>query len=359
VRFLRFTLLPARRCASEAGFGPAASRLLVGAALHADLAPEATLSGFFGWMMTMLGQDHGFPVPVGGAGNITAALVARLRAHGGEVRCDAPVERVLVRNGVAAAVRMRGGETVAARRAILADVDANRLYLDLVGAEHLRAGMVDDLARRQPDRGTVKVDWTLDGPIPWAASGARRAGTVHVAESVDRLTELEAQLAQDLVPSEPFCIVGQHSMTDRTRQPPGREVAWAYTHVPQEPVGDVAGELDMPLGRKGAERMADRMQDRIEQHAPGFQSLIRGRHVFGPEDLEAHDANLVGGGIGGGTAQLHQQLIFRPVPGLGRPETPVRHLFLASASAHPGGGVHGACGNNAARAALLHARFGR
>ena len=111
--------------------------------------------------------------------------------------------------------------------------------------------------------------------------------------------------------------------------------------------------------RDDCERMADRMQARVERLAPGFGARVRARRVLGPRELEARDANLVGGALNGGTAQLHQQLVLRPVPGLGRAETPIRGLFLGSASAHPGGGVHGACGDNAARAALAHARLGR
>ena len=128
--------------------------------------------------------------------------------------------------------------------------------------------------------------------------------------------------------------------------------------------GDAADELPVPtdgagLDRSGLERFADRMQHEIERLAPGFGASVRGRHVMGPGDLEARNANLVGGAIGAGTSQLYQQLVFRPVPGLGRPETPIRGLYLASASADPGGGVHGACGANAARVALMHDRLGR
>ncbi len=104
---------------------------------------------------------------------------------------------------------------------------------------------------------------------------------------------------------------------------------------------------------------ADRLEVEIEEHAPGFRSLVTGRHLLGPPALEAIDANLAGGALGGGTTAFSQQAVFRPVPGLGRAETPVRALFLASASAHPGGGVHGACGANAARAALAADRIRR
>ncbi len=153
--------------------------------------------------------------------------------------------------------------------------------------------------------------------------------------------------------------MGQQSMTDPTRMPAGAETVWAYTHVPRSIRGDAAGMLDLPLDHSGLERIADRMQEEIERLAPGFGASVRGRHVMGPAELEARNANLAGGAIGAGTSQLYQQLVFRPVPGLGRPETPIRGLYLASASAHPGGGVHGACGANAARVAVAHDRLRR
>ncbi|MFD7513039.1 phytoene desaturase family protein, partial [Streptomyces sp. NPDC059853] len=129
--------------------------------------------------------------------------------------------------------------------------------------------------------------------------------------------------------------------------------AWAYTHVPHRVRGDAAGQgLTGRWDEREREAMADRVEEQVERYAPGFRALIAARRVLCPPVLEAADANLHGGAVNGGTTSLHQQLVFRPVPGTGRPETPVRGLYLASASAHPGGGVHGACGANAARAAL-------
>jgi phytoene dehydrogenase-like protein len=129
--------------------------------------------------------------------------------------------------------------------------------------------------------------------------------------------------------------------------------------VPQQPRADAGGELEPVWDDKTRELFADRMEARIEARAPGFRDRIEARHVLAPPDFARWDANLVNGDVNGGTAQLHQQLVFRPIPGLARAETPVAGLFLGSASAHPGGGVHGACGANAARAALAHDRLAR
>jgi phytoene dehydrogenase-like protein len=155
---------------------------------------------------------------------------------------------------------------------------------------------------------------------------------------MDGLSRATEELARGELPGDPFVVLGQYSMVDPTRMPAGKEVAWGYTHTPTGR-SFAAGELD---------RFVERVEAQVERVAPGFRDLIRARHV----------ADLPAGVVNQGTAQLHQQLVFRPTPGLGRPETPVRRLYLSSASAHPGGGVHGGPGHNAARAALAHARWG-
>jgi phytoene dehydrogenase-like protein len=176
------------------------------------------------------------------------------------------------------------------------------------------------------------------------------------------LTQSTAELARGLVPATPFLVLGQYALGgagDPTRCPEGKEVAWAYTHVPQSIRGDAAAELAGTWDDADVERLVARIEGRVEALAPGFGRLIRARHVLTPRDLEDRDANLVNGALNGGTAQLHQQLILRPTPGMGRPETPVAGLYLASAAAHPGGGVHGGPGVIAARAALRAGRARR
>ncbi len=183
---------------------------------------------------------------------------------------------------------------------------------------------------------------------------------MHVGDSLAELSRTARELADKLVPRDPFLLVGQMTTADPTRSPEGTESAWAYAHVPRpdEARGDAGHEgLDGTWrDPAGVARFAARMEARIERLAPGFTDLIIARHVASPVDLQDANANLVGGALDGGSARLRQQLFLRPIPGLGRAETPVKGLYLASSSAHPGGGVHGACGNNAAQAALLHAR---
>ncbi|MPZ83561.1 MAG: FAD-dependent oxidoreductase [Actinophytocola sp.] len=347
LRLVRMLTLPVRTYGRERFAGDGARVLLAGSAMHTDLGPDNAGSGVFGWLLAMLGQEVGFPVPEGGAGRITDALVRRLSARDGRVDCGRPVTGVLVAGGRAVGVRDAFGEAVRARRAVLADVPAPVLYRDLVGESHLPARLVADLANFHWDDGTVKVDWALSGPIPWAAPAVGEAGTVHLGADLDGLSGVATDLACGRVPRTPFLLLGQMTTADPTRSPAGTESVWAYTHVPR-------GEQ---WSQTRLRRRADRVEQVVEAHAPGFRDRIVGRAVAGPAELRAHNPSLVEGAINAGTSAIHQQLVFRPVPGLGRADTPVDRLYLAGASAHPGGGVHGAAGANAARAAL--ARDGR
>jgi len=342
LRFARDLMLPARRFGDVRFTGEGAKLLLAGNAMHSGLGPDQAGSGLFGWLLSMVGQDVGFPVPEGGAGNLTAALVARLTSLGGRLDCDRPVAKVLHARGIAVGVRDGEGTAIRARRAVIADVAAPHLYLDLVGGEHLPARLSADLKAFEWDPATIKVDWALDGPVPWGAAGVADAGTVHLGADLDGLSTMSADLASGRDPRNPFLLMGQMTTTDPTRSPAGTETLWAYTRLPR------GGDWNADRVRRGV----DRIEAAVEHHAPGFGDRVTARLVSGPRDLEGLDRNLDEGAINGGTAAVHQQLFFRPVPGLARADTVLDRLFLASASAHPGGAVHGSAGANAARAAL-------
>lgn len=348
---------PVASLARELFAGPAGGLLLAGNAGHADFPLASPGSGVFGVLMTMLGQTVGFPVPRGGAQALTDALVARFTGLGGDLVVDAEVTRVVVRDGRVGGVETRHDTYDA--RAVLADVAAPHLFGGLVGLEDLPPRLVRGMRDFELDPGTVKVDWALSGPVPWTSCPVDVPGTVHIADSVEEMTQTLAQVSSGVVPDRPLLLTGQMTTSDSSRSPAGTESFWAYTHVPQPGAtrGDAGGEVDGRWDRDDCERFADRMQARIEARAPGFGDLVLARRVLGPHDLEARNANLIGGAVNGGTSQLHQELVFRPVPSMrGRAWTGVPGLFLASASAHPGGGVHGAAGANAARAALWHRR---
>lgn len=346
LRLARRLLLPAGRLGEEMFAGEGARVLLAGCALHTDLTLEQAGSGAYGWLLAMLGQQYGFPVPAGGAGALTGALVARLHAGGGRLVCQTPVDRVAVAGGRALGVRSADGRWWRARRAVVADVPAPVLYRDLVGASRLPARLVADLGRFEWDFSTLKIDWALSGPMPWRNPVVAGAGTVHLGGDLDGLRRYAQALARGELPPDPFLVAGQMSTADPSRSPPGTESLWAYTHLPHRSTWEP----------EAIAQQVTRVEDTLEQHAPGFRALVRGRHVAGPAELAAENPSLVGGALGGGTAAPHQQLVLRPVPGTGRADTPIDRLYLASCSAHPGPGVHGGPGANAARAALARDR---
>ncbi|CAN5414973.1 NAD(P)/FAD-dependent oxidoreductase [soil metagenome] len=358
LEFVKTLLTPAADLGRSLFAGEDAPLLLAGNAGHADIPLDSPGSGLMALLMTMLGQTVGFPVPEGGAGALSAALVRRIESLGGEVRCSCAVTAIDVEAGRATGVRTEHGERITATRAVVADVAAPILYGRLLRESDVPARTTRGMRRFQLDPSTIKVDWALSGPVPWASVPPYAPGTLHVADSVDQMTEAFAQVSARAVPARPFLLAGQMTTTDPRRSPSGTESMWAYTHVPQQVARDAGEEgIRGDWGHDDLERFADRMQARIEVLAPGFGSRVTTRRILGPRELESRNASLIGGAINGGTSQLHQELVFRPVPGLGRAETPVRHLYLGSASAHPGGGVHGAPGMNAARAAIAHARL--
>jgi phytoene dehydrogenase-like protein len=339
-------LLPARRLGRELFAGDGGRLLLDGLALHADVTLDANASGGYGLLMAMIAQRYGFPVPEGGAGSLTQALVARLRRAGGELVCRAPVTRIDVRHGAARRVHTADGTLWAARRAVLADVPAPALYQELLPASAVPGRLLDDLTTFQYDPSTLKVDWALAGRIPWRSPEAAGSATLHIGVDSEGMARYANALNADRIPDEFLLICGQMTTADPSRSPAGTESFWAYTHLPHRrnwSPGEIAG-------------VVSRMEQVLEESAPGFSSLVLARRVAGPGVLEQENPSLVGGSLAGGTNAVHQQLFLRPVPGLGRADTPIDRLYLASASAHPGGGVHGGPGANAARAALARDR---
>jgi phytoene dehydrogenase-like protein len=197
-----------------------------------------------------------------------------------------------------------------------------------------------------------KVDLALDGPAPWHDDGLAECGVVHLTGDLDAMARAGYEARRGIVPDEPMLIVGQQTVADPTRAPAGGHTLWVETHVPPVPVdsGSWAVERD---------RFTDVVLQRLESFAPGLGDRVVARAVRSPADLERENPNLVGGDLGAGSSALDQQLVFRPVPGWFRYATPVKGLYLCSASAHPGGGVHGMVGRNCARRVLGDARLRR
>jgi phytoene dehydrogenase-like protein len=323
-----------RRFASEA-----ARRVLPALALHTDIGPDDRCGAAVGFMLAALGSSDGFAVPLGGTSKITQALVRRLEQAGGEVHTGVHVESVVVRGGRAVGVTTTAGEFEAPT--IVADVAAPTLYLRMLPQAHVPARVRRAMQRFRHGFGTFKLDWALDGAVPWHNEDCRRAAVVHAAESNDDMARFVAQVRARLLPDLPYLVIGQQSLVDPSRAPEGRHTLWCYSRVPS----------DRPW-RAEREAFADRVEERIEGLAPGFRKRILARRIAAPPDLEATDENLIGGDLGGGSAQLDSQLVFRPVFPYFRYRTPVKGLYLCSSYTHPGAGVHGACGHNAAQMVL-------
>lgn len=328
-----------RTFATEAG-----RRVIPSMGLHVDVGPDDPFGMPLCWMLAMRATTAGFAVPLGGMASVSRAVIADLDAHGGAVRTGARVDRIVVQRGRAVGVMLTGGERIDVRHAVLADTSAPALYLRLLERAHVPKFVIGAMRRFRQGWGTFKLDFALDGPVPWTAPAAARAAVVHLGDSVDDLARFTAQVRRGELPDHPYLVIGQQSLVDPTRAPEGRHTLYVYTHVP--PTLDPAR---YPGGWAAwRERLADVVVERIEALAPGFRSRVLQRAIQDPEDLERTSANLVGGDLGGGSNTWDRQLVFRPVFPYFRYRTPVPNVLLCSSYAHPGAGVHGMCGWNAA-----------
>jgi phytoene dehydrogenase-like protein len=312
---LRAALSSARALAEERFSDGRTRAWFAGHAAHSMLPLERRPSAGFGLALVVLGHVVGWPFPRGGSQRLADALAAKLRELDGEIRTSSPVESLPPADVVMCDVVPR---------------ELLRLALDRLPARYARR--VRDY-RHGP--GAFKVDWALDGPIPWRAAECHRAGTVHLGGSLEEISASEWDAWSGRPAERPFVLLAQTSLFDSGRAPAGKHTAWAYCHVPN------GSSVDM----------TDRIEAQLERFAPGFRRLVLARHSMGPAELEAHNRNLVGGDLNAGAMDLGQ-LFFRPVRKLVPYRTPLEGVYLCSAATPPGGGVHGMCGYSATRVAL-------
>ena len=328
----------------------AARRVFPGMTMHVDVGPHDRFGCGLGYMLCLRASTAGFAIPEGGAGAITSALVNELEALGGAVRLGARVDRVVVRGGRARSVVLSDGTEIEAPRGVVADTSAPSLYLRLL-TEDVVPGWIRRRMRVFPmGWGTFKVDFALSAPVPWRLEACCQSAVVHAGDSVDDLARHVAEVRSGVLPTNPYLVIGQHSLFDSLRAPPGGHTLYVYGRVPARPEGGWA---------QHAEAFADRIVDRIEGMAPGFRATVLERAIHTPVDLEQMDANLIDGDLGGGSNAWHRQLVFRPVFPYFRYRTPVRRLYLCSMYTHPGTGIHGMCGWNAAGMVLKDLSSGR
>ena len=317
--------IPALRSAGALAAGrfrtPQARALFAGLGAHSMLSLRRPATAAFGLVLGAAGHAYGWPFAHGGSQRLSDALAGLLRAKGATI---------------ATAQRVTSMDQVTDARVVLFDLTP-RQVLPIARGQWPNA-FSRRLERFRYGPGVFKVDWALDGPIPWRAEACRQAGTVHVGGAFDEVIAAEEAVAAGTVAERPFVILAQTTVADPTRAPTGKHVGWAYCHVPNGSTVD----------------MRERIEAQVERFAPGFTSRILARHVMTPADVERHNANNVGGDINGGIADL-RQLFIRPTPRLYA--TPNRQLYFCSSSTPPTGGVHGMCGFYAARKALRRAQW--
>ena len=289
-----------------------------GVSAHSMLRLDRPLTASFGLVLAITAHAYGWPIVRGGTQRLADALATELRSLGGEIVTDHPVTSI---------------SELPAARAVLFDTTPRALVA--IAGERLPSRYRRRLEGFRYGPGVVKLDWALSDPIPWAAEGARGAGTVHVGDTLDEIRAAEAEVAAGRHPERPFVIVVQPSRFDPSRAPDGRHTGWAYCHVPSGSTFD----------------MTERIEAQVERFAPRFRDTILARSVRLPADLEAYNPNYVGGDINAGVEDL-RQLFTRPVARLDPYSTPTRGIYLCSSSTPPGGGVHGMCGVWAARSVL-------
>jgi phytoene dehydrogenase-like protein len=317
--------IPALRSAAALAAGrfrtPQARAMFAGLGAHSMLSLRRPATAAFGLVLGASGHAYGWPFAHGGSQRLSDALASLFRARGGTIATDQ---------------RVTSMDQVSDGRVVLFDLTPRQVLA--IARGQWPDGFSRQLERFRYGPGVFKVDWALDGPIPWRAEACRQAGTVHVGGAFDEVIAAEDAVAAGNVPERPLVILAQPTVADATRAPAGKHVGWAYCHVPNGSTAD----------------MRERIEAQVERFAPGFTSRILARHVMTPADVERHDANNVGGDINGGIADL-RQLFIRPTPRLYA--TPNRQLYFCSSSTPPSGGVHGMCGFYAARNSLHRARW--
>jgi phytoene dehydrogenase-like protein len=295
-----------------------ARALFAGIAGHSFLPLETIPTASFGLILGTSGHAVGWPQPEGGAQRIPDAMATLLEEAGGEIRTGWNVKSL---------------DELPSARVVLLDLTPAQLLR--LGGTRWPGGYRRRLARYRYGPGVFKIDWALDGPIPWTNADVARAGTVHVGGTLREIAESERNANEGRPSERPYVLLVQQTVFDPSRAPAGKHTAWAYCHVPSGSTRD----------------MTDAIESQVERFAPGFRDVVLARATRDSREVETHNANYVGGDINGGVQDLRQQFA-RPVARWTPYRTPRRGIYLCSSSTPPGGGVHGMCGYWAAKAAL-------
>lgn len=295
-----------------------AQALFAGLAAHAIMPLNKYFTAGFGLVLGISGHAVGWPMPYGGAQNLTDALASYFRSLGGEILTNTTIERI---------------EDIPPTRSVFFDVTPKQL-LNIVG-DSFPTNYKRRLEKYCYGPGVFKIDWALSNPIPWKAKECAQAGTVHLGGTLEEIAQSEQQVWEGKIPKNNFILLAQPTLFDPSRAPNNKHIAWAYCHVPNGSSIDMTNQIEL----------------QIEQYAPGFKDCIIGRSTKSPIELEQYNPNYIGGDINGGVADIYQ-LFTRPVIRANPYSTPIKGMYICSSSTPPGGGVHGMCGFHAAQSAL-------
>ena len=292
--------------------------LLGGMAAHSIQPLTNLTTSAIALVLMTAGHLYGWPIPKGGSQAIANALASYFTSIGGKIETGRLVQSM---------------RDIPSSRVVLFDVTPKQL-LRIVG-DRFSTVYRKQLENFRYGMGVFKIDWALDGPVPFTASECRQAGTVHIGGTFEEIAHSEQMASSGQHPEHPFILLAQQSLFDSSRAPEGKQTAWAYCHVPN---GSTLDRTDV-------------IEKQIERFAPGFRDRILARHTMNSAQIEAYNPNYVGGDINGGILDI-TQLYTRPVLTLSPYKTSAPGIFICSSSTPPGGGVHGMCGYHAARTAL-------
>ncbi|MEJ7570119.1 MAG: NAD(P)/FAD-dependent oxidoreductase [Gaiellaceae bacterium] len=346
-------LMTARDWLTETFDDEAAHGLLAPWVLHTGLGPDQAMSGFMTQVIACALQLGGMPVPRGGGVKLVDGLATIVREAGGELRTEAEVERIVVSEGRATAVRLSDGEIIVASRAVLACVTPTQLYGRLLAEGDAPANVREAARRFRYGRGEMQIHLALDELPRWRGDERlARTPIVHVTPGLDGVSRAVNEAERGLLPAEATIVCGQPLAVDPSRAPDGSWILWIQLQeLPSQPKGDAADELDTANGwdEQLREAYADRIVERLGGHIENLETATLGRVVLGPAEIAAANPNWVGGDIYGGSCALDQNLLWRPTPAMPGHETPVARLFHIGASTHPGPGLGAGSGYLAAK----------
>lgn len=342
-------LAPARGWLETGYRSPLVQALWAPWVLHCGLTPESAYSAKMGQVIAFALEAAGAPVIKGGSGAGVAAFRRLIESKGGTIRCDADAEEITVRDGRVTGVRLTGGEHIPCR-SVLASVAPGQLYGRLLGGVNLPAEQAAT-RRYRHGRGDFQVNYALDGLPQWTSPDLADVALIHLTDGIDAVSKSANEAERGMLPATPTICVGQPSRIDPTRAPEGKAVLWLQIpDAPRTIKGDAAGEIAATDWDAAKEAFADRIETILRRHIANFDAIKRSRRAYSPADLERMNINLVGGDPYGGACSVDQFFIWRPFAHSTNGETPVRGLLHIGASTHPGPGLGGGSGFNAAKA---------